>query len=179
MFNLRLSRQVSASKKRAKRFCVKSALTVDEWKSALLSSMGVCRYCNNCVGVNELTIDHIIPLNKGGENTIKNITPACIICNEKKNDKYDCGIRFWIEVPKNGWIASKHRVSLCGFPLEVNIRYKINKLLHFIAKIEHLGVNQYVVRWATIKKADDLSEHWFGVSGVDPREIAIIPQEIK
>lgn len=43
-----------------------------------------CQYC----GSNKrLTIDHIIPVSKGGKNTWDNVVIACEICNQKKGDR--------------------------------------------------------------------------------------------
>ena len=49
----------------------------------------------NLYGINEngdevlFTHDHVIPLSKGGPNTLENSVPMCIKCNQKKGDKVD------------------------------------------------------------------------------------------
>ena len=43
-----------------------------------------CQYCG--ISTN-LTIDHIIPKSKGGEDSWENLTAACIKCNNKKGDR--------------------------------------------------------------------------------------------
>lgn len=40
--------------------------------------------CLCCGSIDKLSPDHIIPLIKGGENTIDNIQPLCLKCNRKK-----------------------------------------------------------------------------------------------
>jgi hypothetical protein len=42
-----------------------------------------CKACKN--RTHELTPDHITPISKGGDNTARNIVPACLPCNKKKN----------------------------------------------------------------------------------------------
>ncbi len=46
--------------------------------------VGVCHYCHRKVGVHELTMDHIVPLSRGGKSKKGNIVPACKECNNKK-----------------------------------------------------------------------------------------------
>lgn len=44
-----------------------------------------CAYCLR--GDVKLTMDHVIPISKGGEHTSDNIIPACTSCNSKKNNR--------------------------------------------------------------------------------------------
>lgn len=57
---------------------------VQEWldKCALLGN--VCIYCGEA---KPLTVDHKIPLTRGGTNNIENIVPACASCNSRKGTK--------------------------------------------------------------------------------------------
>ena len=48
---------------------------------------GVCHYCGAQVGAQALTMDHLVPLSRGGRSTKGNLVPACKDCNNKK--KYD------------------------------------------------------------------------------------------
>lgn len=45
---------------------------------------GVCHYCGRKVGRSNLTMDHVVPLIRGGRSTKGNIVPACKECNSKK-----------------------------------------------------------------------------------------------
>jgi 5-methylcytosine-specific restriction endonuclease McrA len=45
---------------------------------------GVCHYCNSKVGKASLTMDHVVPLSRGGKSRKGNIVPACKECNNKK-----------------------------------------------------------------------------------------------
>lgn len=48
------------------------------------TSSGRCYYCSSKVGFKNLTMDHIIPLSRGGRSTKDNLVPCCKDCNTKK-----------------------------------------------------------------------------------------------
>lgn len=43
--------------------------------------------CLSCGATEHICIDHVIPLVKGGENTIENMQPLCRSCNSSKGTK--------------------------------------------------------------------------------------------
>jgi 5-methylcytosine-specific restriction endonuclease McrA len=52
------------------------------WKRRIAD--GVCYYCRRRVGLRVLTMDHIVPLGRGGRSVRGNVVPACKDCNSKK-----------------------------------------------------------------------------------------------
>ena len=53
------------------------------WWSRKVQS-GICFYCSSNVGAKNLTMDHIVPLSRGGKSKKGNLVPACKECNNKK-----------------------------------------------------------------------------------------------
>lgn len=45
---------------------------------------GRCYYCGRPTPARELTMDHIVPLVRGGRSTRGNVVPACKECNTRK-----------------------------------------------------------------------------------------------
>jgi len=45
---------------------------------------GLCHFCGRRVAPSELTMEHKIPLSRGGKSTRENLVPACKDCNNRK-----------------------------------------------------------------------------------------------
>jgi 5-methylcytosine-specific restriction enzyme A len=45
---------------------------------------GKCYYCDSPVPPKDLTMEHIVPISRGGKSTKSNVVPACKECNTKK-----------------------------------------------------------------------------------------------
>lgn len=48
---------------------------------------GLCHYCGGKFPPQELTMDHLVPLARGGRSTKGNLVPACKSCNDQKKHK--------------------------------------------------------------------------------------------
>ena len=59
-------------------------LSLHEWESVMEFYGRVCLCCG---ATDNLTVDHVIPLKLGGENSVNNVQPLCNICNSKKGIK--------------------------------------------------------------------------------------------
>ena len=53
---------------------------------------GVCYYCGKKIPPNELTMDHVVPIIRGGRSEKNNLVPACKECNARK--KHQLGFEF-------------------------------------------------------------------------------------
>jgi 5-methylcytosine-specific restriction endonuclease McrA len=52
------------------------------WQTKI--SRGICHYCGGTFTAEELTMDHIVPLARGGKSVRGNVVPACKECNSRK-----------------------------------------------------------------------------------------------
>src|ERR1043165_8329427 len=46
-----------------------------------------CQYCGEKKPVGALTLDHILPRSRGGDNSPVNVVTACVSCNNRKGDR--------------------------------------------------------------------------------------------
>lgn len=54
------------------------------WKNKV--AQGICHYCGEKFQPKELTLDHIVPVARGGRSTKGNCVPACKECNNQKKN---------------------------------------------------------------------------------------------
>lgn len=61
--------------------------TYQEWLDCKKKHNNTCLMCMKTEPDVKLTIDHIIPVSRGGKNNISNIQPLCRSCNSSKSNK--------------------------------------------------------------------------------------------
>jgi len=78
--------RATAARRDAKRRAIlgdtECTLTHEEWEQILERNKHRCYYCGK--KLKRLTMDHVVPLSKGGKHTKENIVPACKSCNSRK-----------------------------------------------------------------------------------------------
>lgn len=80
-----ISKAVREQKRRARKAGTVNDFTREQWEALKVAYGHRCVYCGQ--HTKRLTMDHVIPLSKGGEHTARNIVPACKSCNSKKGTK--------------------------------------------------------------------------------------------
>lgn len=61
-------------------------ITAKEWRDLCSKYDNKCLCCGRSDV--KLSLDHVLPISKGGTNTIDNAQPLCISCNSSKRDKH-------------------------------------------------------------------------------------------
>ena len=64
-------------------------------KNIILRDNGRCQYCGRPHRHDELTIDHIVPISRGGRNSWDNVVTACKKCNNRKGSHLPGEIQMW------------------------------------------------------------------------------------
>lgn len=60
-------------------------LSQDEREAVYNKMSGRCAYCGEPIAFCAMQVDHVVPLRKGGEDTLYNMLPACRSCNRYKS----------------------------------------------------------------------------------------------
>ena len=80
------SRRVAKRLRRGREFGEGDAYTWTQVVKLHLAFDRECAYCG-CDTTGTFEPDHVVPLSRGGHNTISNILPACQQCNAQKRDR--------------------------------------------------------------------------------------------
>jgi 5-methylcytosine-specific restriction endonuclease McrA len=69
------------------------------WKNRI--AQGVCHYCEAEAPPSQLTLDHIVPIIRGGKSTRGNCVPSCKECNNRKKHLLPIEWEEYLEKLKN------------------------------------------------------------------------------
>ena len=75
-------------RRRARKMNNGGNFTKEEWKQIKEKYNNTCLRCNKKEPEIKLTVDHVLPISKGGRHEKGNIQPLCLSCNSGKKDKH-------------------------------------------------------------------------------------------
>ncbi len=74
-----------------------------------------CQYCGEKKPATALTLDHIVPRSRGGDNSPVNVVTACIPCNNRKADRTPDEARMPLLTSQSTLRVKLERVVLCHY----------------------------------------------------------------
>ncbi len=74
-----------------------------------------CQYCGEKKPASDLTLDHILPRSRGGDNSPVNIVTACVPCNNRKSDRTPAEARMPLLTSQTALRVKLERVVLCHY----------------------------------------------------------------
>ena len=74
-----------------------------------------CQYCGEKKAVAALTLDHILPRSRGGDNSPVNIVTACLKCNNRKSNRTPEEARMPLLTSQSALRVKLERVVLCHY----------------------------------------------------------------
>ena len=74
-----------------------------------------CQYCGEKKVAAELTLDHILPRSRGGDNSPVNIVSACMACNNRKSNRTPEEARMPLLTSQSALRVKLERVVLCHY----------------------------------------------------------------
>jgi 5-methylcytosine-specific restriction endonuclease McrA len=88
-YKLNPEKSVAATnRRRALKLAAGGSHTEEEWLELKTFYNFKCLRCGEQEPDIKLTRDHVLPLTKGGDDSINNVQPLCARCNSKKNNKH-------------------------------------------------------------------------------------------
>jgi 5-methylcytosine-specific restriction endonuclease McrA len=74
-----------------------------------------CQYCGEKKVAAELTLDHIVPRSRGGDNSPVNVVTACLQCNGRKSNRTPAEARMPLLTSQTALRVKLERVVLCHY----------------------------------------------------------------
>lgn len=89
-------------------FCSRNKRT--SYRELLYNLNPTCTYCGNSVRWSRSSLDHVVPISKGGEDCQSNTVLCCNRCNEAKNNR---SLEEWINdlIAVKEWLEENRSVQ--------------------------------------------------------------------
>lgn len=88
-----------------------------------------CFYCNCAVSAKTVTIDHVVPKSKGGQNSYNNVVASCSVCNTRKSSYQSFLTLRWTNPEDSLQITKSDIMSLCCAKEKLDLYQIINSYL--------------------------------------------------
>jgi hypothetical protein len=82
-----------------------------------------CQYCHDTLTPKQCTIDHVVPVSKGGKTTWHNVVTACYSCNNSKGNRMEIRPKVQPEQPNYWMLASNRKKREFQVPHESWLNY--------------------------------------------------------
>ncbi len=151
-----------------------------ERAAALKRSGGVCACCGKKLTTKTMTMDHIIPISRGGTNNAENLIALCEPCNKQKGNVLYMPMGYYMAMQNKSeliqmerhvekWFSTiKKQFDIERFPLIApctNVQIMPNSK----KQKKNIYIPQAVFRWKIINR--EYYEEIEAVTGIDIREI--------
>lgn len=154
--------------------------TYEERKNILKRSYNICACCGQKLTTKTMTVEHVIPLSRGGTNDPKNLIALCYDCNQLKDNMLYIPTGFYsalinksliieLEQYVHNWFETiSDEFELEAYPL---IAPKYNMIINPIER-PHAKIpfaKQFLLQWSLIGK--DYYEEIEAVTGIDIKSV--------
>jgi len=114
---------------------IRPKLDIPQHDLELLPHGAICCYCaKDIIYRTDLTVEHLVPKSKGGNNSPENKRPCCVRCNNARNNY---SLRYWIMQ------MTKKIESIQDAEVKAVIFKRIESAKYWITYIESAGSKLY------------------------------------
>lgn len=85
--------------------------TKEEKHNTLKSCASRCACCGTKLTMKTLTMEHVVPISKGGENELNNLVVLCQPCNSRKGDKFCWPAGYYMAMPEGAKLSLVERYT--------------------------------------------------------------------
>lgn len=100
--------------------------TEEEKRSTLKACACKCACCGTKLNMKTLTMEHVVPISKGGDNVPENLVVLCKNCNSRKSNKLYWPMGFYMAL-NSGKVRSVHKYFMDWCNENVSREYLIEK----------------------------------------------------